>query len=444
MASIAAWRAARKIVLCAGLASLLAVAWPQPAPARATAADAMPAPRPARTLDGPVVPHGHAVPIGGALAYDNDAVWSRLVQLSGGAGSRWVVLATAAGDPDATAARIVATLQRHGAVAEHVPVAPKLAGVDLVAATRDPRWLERVRGARGVFFSGGAQERIVDTLLPGGRPTPLLEAIREVQRAGGVIAGTSAGAAVMSDVMFRDATDVLAVLKGRLRAGLEVDRGLGFVATALFVDQHFLERGRIGRMLAMMAAQGHPLGLGVDEDTAAILRGDEVEVIGRRGVLLADLSRARVSYPGGALQLRGARLTYLEPGDRLDLRTRVVTPSPTKLAGRRLDPAARDFAPYYDAAPFYADVLGRGALVGAMTRIVDGRDATVLGLAWDGRPSPPVPPADLGFEFRFGRDAATVGWFTGALGGEAYTIANVLLDVTPVRVARPAYRPWRR
>jgi len=397
-----------------------------------------------RTLAGPVVPHGTAVPIGGALAYDNDAVWSRLVEAAGGTGSRWVVLATASGDPEASAARIVAALRRHGAVAEHVAVAPKLPGIDLEAAVRDPRWLERVRAARGVYFAGGAQERIVDTLLPNGRPTPLLEAIREVQRGGGVIAGTSAGAAVMSEVMFRDATDVLAVLKGRLRPGVEIDRGLGFVGPSLFVDQHFLKRGRIGRLLALMAAQGYALGLGVDEDTATLVQGDEVEVIGRRGALVADLSRATIDHPGGALRIRGARLAYLEPGDRMNLRTRAVVPSAAKQAGRRLEPGRPDFAPYYDAAPFYGDVLAEGALVGAMTRIVDGRDPVVTGLAWDGRATPAAPPADLGFEFRFARDADTVGWYTGALGGEAYTIANVLLDVVPVRIARPTWRPWTR
>jgi len=157
---------------------------------------------------------------------DNDAIWSRLVILAGGDGARFVVFGTASGNPERSAARVVALLESHGAEAESLPVAPKLPGVDVAQAVRDPELIARVNAARGVFFTGGAQERIVDALQPGGQPTPLLKAIRGVLDRGGVVAGTSAGAAVMSHVMFRDAPDLLAVMKGTLRDGKEVDRGL--------------------------------------------------------------------------------------------------------------------------------------------------------------------------------------------------------------------------
>lgn len=387
---------------------------------------------------GPAVPHGYAVPIGGALGYDNDAVWSKLVTLSGGPGSRWVVFATAAGDPQATGERIAGTLRRHGAVADVIPVAPRLPGVDLAAAVRDARWIDAVRGARGVFFSGGAQERIVDTLQPGGASTPLLDAIRDVQRAGGVIAGTSAGAAIMSTRMFRDAVDVLAVLKGALRDGRETDRGLGFIAPDVFVDQHFLRRGRIARLLPAMVAYGATLGIGVDEDTAAVVQGDFVEVVGARGVLVVDLSGVRAARE--PFELRGARLSYLEAGDRYDLRRREVLPSAAKRDGRRLDPAAPGFAPYYDDAPFLPDVTAEGALTTGLVHVVDGRTGEVRALATDaGRPG---PRPELGFEFRLHRGPDTLAWFTSTTGREAYTIANVRLDVTPVRVATPLYTAW--
>lgn len=386
------------------------------------------------------VPRGYAVPIGGALEYTNDAVWSRLVELSGGAGSRWVVLATASSDPAATGERIARTLQKHGAMAEVIPVAPQLPGVDLAAAVRDARWTDAVRRARGVFFSGGAQERIVDTLYPAGASTPLLDAIRDLQRAGGVIAGTSAGAAVMSTRMFRDAVDVVAVLKGAMRDGREMDRGLGLVGADVFIDQHFLRRGRIARLLPAMTASGATLGLGVDEDTAAIVHGDLVEVVGSRGVLVVDLGGAQTG--GTPFRLRGARLSYLESGDRFDLRRREVLPSTAKLAGRVLRADAPGFAPYYDDAPFLLDVTAEGALTTALVHVVDGRTGEVRALASDaGRPG---PQPELGFEFRLYRGADTLAWFSSASGREAYTIANVRLDVTPVRVATPLYTGWPR
>ena len=77
---------------------------------------------------------GSVVAIGGALRYDNDPVWSRIVALAGGEGSRFVVLATAAANPEESAARVIEALQRHGASAVHVAVAPRIAGIDVAQA----------------------------------------------------------------------------------------------------------------------------------------------------------------------------------------------------------------------------------------------------------------------------------------------------------------------
>jgi cyanophycinase len=384
---------------------------------------------------------GAVVAIGGALRYDNTAVWSRLVDLAGGPGSSFVVLATASGSPARSAALAVAALEARGARAEALPVAPRLEGVDLEHAVRDPQLVARVTAARGVFFTGGAQERIVDTLQPGGRPTPLLEAIRGVLARGGVVAGTSAGAAVLSEVMFRDATDVLAVMKGRLREGQEVDRGLGFAAPGLFVDQHFLRRGRLGRMLPLMQARGLPLGLGVEENSAVVLRGTQVEVVGDGGALLVDLGEATTDPKLGAFNVAGARLSYLGDGDRVDLATRAITPAPLRARGQRIDPAAPGFEPHFEERPFLLDVLGEGAVLRAMTLVLDGPGPELRGLAWDARPDA-MPPRELGFEFRFYRGPGTSGWFTSEPGVESYTIVDVRLDVTPVRVAQPLYRSW--
>ena len=386
---------------------------------------------------------GYAVAIGGALRYDHDAVWSRLVELAGGKGSRFVVLATAADDPERSAARAIATLRRYGAVAEHVAVAPRIPGIDLERELADPKWIDKVRGATGIYFTGGAQERIVDTLQPGGRPSPLLEAIWDVYRRGGVIAGTSAGAAIMSRTMFRDAEDVMAVLKGSLRDGREVDRGLGFVGPDLFVDQHFLRRGRLGRMLPLMQSRGFRTGLGVEEDSAAIIRGNEVEVIGAGGALFVDLSGSSADASLGAFNIHGARLTYLGDGDRLNLGTRTLTPSPHKVQGQCIDPRSPDFSPTFTDVPFFMDILGDGTIVSAMSVLLDSPLDEVRGLAFDARPGPGRPQRALGFEFRFRKGPDTIGWFTSSLGPEVYSIANVYLDVVPVRVADPVFGPWQ-
>lgn len=387
-------------------------------------------------------PKGAAVPIGGALRPDTADVWTRLVGLAGGRGARFVVLGTASQDPIGSAAEAVRDLGRYGAQAEALPVSPLIEGSDAAAAARDPALVAKVRAARGVYFTGGAQERIVDTLLPQGKPTPLLEAIWAVYRAGGVVAGTSAGAAIMSTVMFRDAPDVLAVLQGRWQDGREVGTGLGFVGPDLFVDQHFLKRGRFGRMIPVMQAKGYRLGLGIDENSAAVVQGGTIEVLGGSGALLVDLSGARSRADLAVFNLEGIRLTYLDHGDRYDLRTRTLQPSEQKLRGQLLDPAAAGYKPYYTEQPFHVDMLGDSVLSRAMGFLMDSSQTELHGLALDPRPEADGLLADLGFSFRLYKGAGSRAWTTDANGPDEYSVADLYLDILPVRIARPLATPW--
>ena len=402
----------------------------------------------ARSADSTATPEqtataGYAVVIGGALTADNDAVWSRLVQLAGGPGARYVVFATAAGNPERSAGRIIANLRSHGAVAEHVAVAPLLPGIDVAREVENPKWIELVRGARGVYFAGGAQERIVDTLMPGGKVPPLLQAVWDVYRSGGVVAGSSAGAAIMSATMIRDGEDMMSLLKGTIRPGKEIDRGLGFVGEGLFTDQHFLRRGRIGRLLPVMVATGYKRGLGVEENTAAIVHNHEVEIVGAGGALFTDLERANNDAKLGAFNLRGARLSFLDRGDRLNLATGDISPAAAKLAGLKLDWKAAGFSPQADSVPFELDMLGNWTIVHAMSALVDSRATELKGLAYGAKPRADDTLAALGFEFRLYKGEGTVAWFTDASGADAYTIKDVYLDVTPVRMAQPLYTPWQ-
>jgi cyanophycinase len=385
---------------------------------------------------------GYAVVIGGALKADNDDVWGRMVELSGGKGSRWVVFGTAAESPDKTSRRLADLLEKRGAVAEVIPVAPMLKWVDLDKAVRDPALLDLVKSANGIFFSGGAQERIVDTFNPGGHPTPMLSAIWDVYRRGGVVAGTSAGAAIMSTVMFRDALSVINVMKGNLRDGKEVDRGLGFVGPNLFVDQHFLKRGRFGRMIPLMLSRGYKLGLGVDENSAAVVQGDQVEVIGAKGALLVDLHEAKTDPAQGVLNLTGAKLTYLDRGDRYDLGLHKISPSVRKLRGQRLQPGAPDYKPEYQNDPFYIDMLGDTIIANAMGYLMDSTQKELHGLSFDPKAPHTDPLADLGFAFRLYKGPDSIGWYSDEFGGDEYSVANLYLDISPVRISRPLYAPW--
>ncbi|MCV2358833.1 cyanophycinase [Paucibacter sp. TC2R-5] len=395
----------------------------------------------ANPVASPVNLPGTAIIIGGALKYDNDAVWKRIVDAAGGPGARFAVFATAAANPERSAAQIVNALNAQGARAEAIPVAPRLQGAELQANLNDPALLAKVAAAQGVFFSGGAQELIVDTLQPGGEPTEMLKAIWSVFKRGGVVAGTSAGAAIMSTTMFRDAQDALQVMKGDLRRGKEIDRGLGFVGPNLFIDQHFLKRGRIGRMLPLMQAEGYKLGLGVEENSAALLRGDELEVLGAKGVLLVDLSQASSTPKPAGFNIRNAQLSFLDRGDRHNFTSGLTTPSAAKLAGHAIDPAAAGFKPFFSNQPFFLDILGDTTILNAMSHLLDSPHAELLGVAFNGSSKSMDAQADLGFEFRLHKGEGSRGWFSGAMGGEDYTVLRLRLDVLPVLIKRPFYTP---
>jgi len=383
---------------------------------------------------------GTAVAIGGGLKSDNDEIYNRLISAAGGKAARWVVLGTASENPHGSADQVVKQFAQRGVVALALPVSPLLKDRPVAEVVRDAALLAQVRAAQGVYFTGGAQARIVDALQPGGEPTPLLQAIWAVYRAGGVVAGTSAGAAIMSSTMFRDAPDVLGALKGQLRDGQEVDRGLGFMGTQLFVDQHFLKRGRIGRMLPLMRAKGYTLGLGVEENSAAVMKGDTVEIIGR--ALVANLADARSDAAVGAFNLANIRVSLLDSGDTLRVGDGRITPSAAKLKGDVLDPAAPGYKPYYSLQPFYVDMLGDNVIGTAMAHLIDGSYTEAIGIAFHPRPEAGDALGTLGFEFRLSKVPGSLGWTTEAGGGEDYTVRDLRLDVRPIRLAQPLYRPW--
>lgn len=400
---------------------------------------AVPAPALLGALPAPAQAQGTTVAIGGALLDANAEVWRRLVELAGGPGSCYAVLPAASGEPERSAATVAANLARHGGRAELLRVSPRLADEPVADAVRDPRWIAVLERCRGVFMTGGAQSRLLDALQPGGRASPLLDAMRALWQRGGVVAGTSSGAAVLSEVVFRDAPDPLAVMKGRLREGREWAPGFGFLPPQVVVDQHFVRRGRIARLLPLMQAQRRTLGLGVEEDSAAVVHDGVVEVLGARGVLVAELAEATHDAKLGAFNLAGARLHWLESGDRYEIAAARVLPAARKQAGTRLEPLDPRHAGYHQGPAFYADVLGEDTIVRAMARLVDSDQRSVRGLAFAARPAEDDPAPDLGFEWRLSADGATRGWLL--TGPESYTLAGVRLDIVPVRMTRPLYTP---
>lgn len=385
-------------------------------------------------------PKGSLVIIGGSERFRDRELWDTIVELAGGEGAKIAVFPTAAsGQPVKSCAKLVQTLNRAGAEAFIAPVAWSEVDREVSEAVFDPELVERVRSATGVYFVGGAQGRIVDALLDDNKErTPMLDAIWEVYRRGGVIAGTSAGAAIMSHVMFRDAPPPLKILQNGVSMGEELDDGLGFLNKQWFVEQHCLVRGRFARALVAMHTQGIPFGIGVDENTALVVkRGYEASVIGYKGVLIMDISQAKQDSKMEGFALKNVKLSYLDRGDSIDLRTRVVTPAEEKSDDIFLDPNAEDYSPYFDHRMFYTDILGNAAVADLLGRLIDNKESEATGLAFSGLDSKHEP--SNGFEFKFYRGPDSKGWYTEEFGGEDYTVLDIHLDIRPIRINGPLY-----
>jgi cyanophycinase len=378
----------------------------------------------------PVAARGALVIIGGNLRPDNAAVWERIVQLAGGKGAKIAVFASASASPEQTGKSNVDRLNKYGADAFFVPVAVKLAGIDYKAMADDPEIADAVRAAGGAYFAGGNQERITRALKhPDGSNTLVLDALWGMYRGGGVIAGSSAGAAIMSSTMFGDPKPVLATLKLGVADGHEITPGLGFIGDDVFVDQHLLVRGRFARMLPAMLKKGYKLGLGIDENTAMVVNPNrDVEVIGYKGALLIDLASA--SAQDGPFNVSNVRLSYLDNGDRFNIASRKLTPGQDKSDGK-LDPAK----PYYREALFSADILGNSTVVDLMAKLIDSDQANAIGLTLG---SPQGVQPDLGFEFKLSRTGDSVGYQSPLT--EAYSVYNVRLDIRPIVIHRPIYQ----
>jgi cyanophycinase len=375
---------------------------------------------------------GSLVIIGGGLRGDNADVWQKIVALAGGKGAKIAVFPSASGTPERSAQSIIEYLRKYGADPFAVPVAVRLADSDYRKAADDAAIADKVRRAGGVYFAGGDQTRITQALVrEDGTRTAALEAVWEVYRRGGVVAGTSAGAAIMSSTMFYNPRTILGMLRAGVTEGKEIAPGLGFIGDDVFVDQHMLVRGRFARMIPAMLAKNYKLGLGVDEDSAMVINARrEVEVIGYTGAILIDLSHVVRDTTKPDFNVSNVRISYLDRGDKFNIITQSFTPSPDK-AGGRLDPSRPSLR-----GPVYSnDVLGNSAVVDIMERLIDSDQEEAIGVAF-GNPRSASP--EVGFEFRFSKMPESVGYVSSV--AEAYSVLNIRLDIRPVDIPRPMYR----
>jgi cyanophycinase len=237
-----------------------------------------------------------------------DAMIDRMVDASGVRdGGYAVILPMASSDPDAAAAAIEEQLTGSGVS----DVRTLNAGGDTSVSDEQSA---QVEGAALIYMPGGSQSRLMDALSGSGLDT----AIRTAYRQGALIAGTSAGAAVMSAQMITGDTQRYEDYHPTFRT-IETDNivlqdGLGLIQTAI-IDQHFLYRSRHNRLLTAILEFPNITGIGIDESTALLIDGEEAEVVGDWQVLAFTNPDDSVRRRDGKFGARNLRVDIYLPGD---------------------------------------------------------------------------------------------------------------------------------
>lgn len=239
--------------------------------------------------------NGTLIVAGGALS--DPAVFRQFVELAGGPSAPIVIIPTAGGGEsydqyfggrrrfEEAGARDITILHTYD---------PEVADTDA--------FVEPLLEARGVWFTGGRQWRLADSYLD----TKTHEALWGVLERGGVIGGSSAGASIQGSYLVRGDTRTNTIMMGDHEVGLGFLKGVG-------IDQHLLRRNRQFDLIEVIRAKPELLGIGIDENTAIVVRGDRFEVVGQSYAVIYD---ANATLDSGGL------FYFLAPGDQFDMAAR--------------------------------------------------------------------------------------------------------------------------
>lgn len=349
-------------------------------------------------------PAGSLVIVGGGLQRLNAPVYGRINELAALSSKPRTadgkvligILPTASGAPAEVAREYVEDFERHGGHVQAVVIPIRS---DTPELAHDPETVAMIARCHGLFFTGGDQSRITAVFRPDGVDTPAYEAAAGVLAAGGVISGSSAGAAMMSDPMIRWGNSREALLAGEIEGedrGVAVGQGMGFFPYGM-TGQHHLTRGRLGRLIVAMERTGQWLGVGIDDNKAVEvdLATHEIRAIGSAAAVVVDLSRATRDGVGRS----GIGLSLIGTGDVLHGLTGEITPAPGKTPVPAYTTGYETYRP--------ADPWARGAFPDMIKRLATNpaaeypaRDEGFLRLALAQGPDTRfyAPPAGDGFD----------------------------------------------
>ncbi|MFO7979665.1 MAG: cyanophycinase [Candidatus Aminicenantes bacterium] len=256
--------------------------------------------------------NGSLVIVGGAMK--DPAILERFMELAGGPEAPLVIIPTAGGaDHYDQSWRGIRQFQEAG-----------FKNITLVhtydrAQADSEEFVQPLKEARAVFFTGGRQWRLADAYLN----TLVHKELFALLDRGGVIGGSSAGATIQGSYLVRGDTKTNTIMMGDHTKGMNFLRNTG-------IDQHLLKRNRQFDLLEVVEAHPDLLGIGIDEDTALVVQDDRFEVLGQGYVAIYDTNKH--IPPSGPFY-------FLAPGDRFNLKTRqALRPTRTYEPLERVEP----------------------------------------------------------------------------------------------------------
>lgn len=254
-------------------------------------------------------PKGHLVIIGGGGR--TKSITQALIRLSGGPEARILVISTASGNPEEAGEGFIDDIRKSGAK-NLTWIAPTR------AQSESPAYVRKVLdGVGGIYFTGGSQKRITDTL----RGTLLHQEITKLYENGAMIGGTSAGAAMMSEIMITgDRVDGTKEAFNSISPNMvATTEGMGFLK-GVIVDQHFLKRSRENRLFSVAFDHPEYVCMGIDEATALIVsNGTDIEVRGRSTVMVIEPVKSSVKADPRSNYGGEARILLLVAGDHYQI-----------------------------------------------------------------------------------------------------------------------------
>ncbi|NIQ05955.1 MAG: cyanophycinase [Candidatus Korarchaeota archaeon] len=389
---------------------------------------------------------GSLVIIGGNLDPNNSAIYSKIINLAGGINKAKVaIIPTASAIPVSTAYSYRQDFKKYGVPCHLIPIACE--DDEFTMGIDESLWqhhaskktlMQKIKVHNVIFLTGGVQTRITEILGCIGEETPVQTAIRETYEEGGVIADTSAGAAIMSEIMIGAGQSLDALLDGvtfennlsnKEDNRVFLTKGWGFLKNTI-VDQHFIKRGRLGRLISALVYTGIDIGIGIDENTAIVFdHSDRIfEVVGENGVIIVDVSHAKRRDD---LPLEGIKISYLSHGDSFDMKHKRFTVSKAKNINTLEDPRIRGNTPH-------PAIFAPSAIQQTLTTdLIDNTANEASGFAYRMLND----TSGEGIKLTFSKTDETEGYRGITRGSKVeYAILNAELSIKPIKITIKEFR----